>query len=100
MSTVITVHPRTRPARAMRYLHGTTTKQEVKDFCPRANVGVGTQVVGGEYVDNETDIRWLAVPHNGEIWDRVENDGDWIVEKSPGHFFVYSDKEFNEEFIQ
>jgi hypothetical protein len=86
--------------RAMRYLHGVTTKRAIKEFCPAANVGVGTQVIRGEYVDNERDIRWITVPHNGSLWQQVENDGDWIVEKSPGHFFVYTDADFNEEFAR
>jgi hypothetical protein len=76
-------------------MSGITTKSGIKEFCPRANVGV--LVVEG--VDQEKDIRWVTVPHNGDLWDSVLHDGDWIVEKSPGHWFVLSDVDFHREYV-
>lgn len=91
MTAVIKLLPRQRPLRAMRVMLGTTTKDDILGFCPRANVGHAG--------DDRKDIRWVAVPHNGDLWDRMGCDGDWIVEKAPGQFFIYSDTDLHREFV-
>jgi hypothetical protein len=99
VTRVIDIVPRQRPLKAMRVLLGATTKTDILTFCPRANVGVSTKLDAGGFLDNERDIRWVMVPHNGELWDRLNNDGDWIVEKAPGHFFIYSDTDLHREYV-
>jgi hypothetical protein len=97
--TIVHAVPRQRPVTAMRVLLHVTTKPEILQFCPRANVGVRTYLKDGVWVDDQRDIRWLMVPHNGDLWDRLENDGDWIVQVSPGHFVTMSDGDFHREYV-
>lgn len=100
VSAVIKIAPRFRPLTAMRVLIGTTTRGEILVFCPRARVGVGSSVGATEEMDNtSTDIRWVQVPHNGNLWDVMTNDGDWIVQKAPGHFFILTDTDFHREYV-
>jgi hypothetical protein len=97
-ATVISAVPRQQPVTAMRVLMGITTKAEILRFCPRANVGVG--VASATQNDlYSTDIRWVLVPHNGEIWEALNSDGGWNVQKALGHFFIYTDTEFHREYV-
>lgn len=97
MSTVIKAIPRGKEVTALRVLLGTTTRGEIKAFCPSANVGYVAHK--GVDIDAETDIRWVVVPHNGSLTDELSNDGDWIVQRSPGHFFILTDTEFHREYV-
>lgn len=99
VTDVINLVPRQRPVKAMRVILGITTKADITAFCPRANVGVRVYFHNGEMVEKEKQITWVAVPHNGDLWDKMGNDGDWIVEKAPGHFFIYSDAALHAEFV-
>lgn len=91
MTAVVNVVPRQRPLRAMRVLIGTTTRDEIHAFCPKANVG---------YANNDpTDLRWVIVPHNGGLRDEMSSDGDWIIEVAVGHWIIRSDAEFNRDYV-
>lgn len=77
---------------AMRLVLGTVTRSEIRDFCPRANVGV--LVVGG--VEQEKDIRWVYVPRtDGGQHAEMVDDGDWLIKLSDGTYTILSDHEFN-----
>jgi hypothetical protein len=91
MSAVITVVPRTRPVTALRVLLGTTSKDEIQAFCPKANVGYAA--------GDPLDIRWVFVPHTGSLRDEMRNDGDWIVQRAPGQYFILTDTEFHREYV-
>jgi len=97
--TVVNIQPRTRPLTAMRVLLHVTTRPQIMAFCPRANVGVSTRLQDGVWVDDNLDIRWVAVPHNGDLWDRLENDGDWIVKVAEDNWIIVSDTDFHREYV-
>lgn len=97
--TVVNIQPRTRPLSAMRVLLHVTTRPQILAFCPRANVGVSTQLRNGVWVDDNRDIRWVAVPHNGDLWDNLNNDGDWIVKVAEENWIIVSDTDFHREYV-
>jgi hypothetical protein len=90
----------TRPekVRAMQFHQGVTTKSQIRAFCPHANIGI-------RYDRNqqpvEDDVRWVYVaPVAGEDVGRreVQFDGDWLVQRTDGLFFVLEDQEFNRRY--
>lgn len=83
----------------MRIVLGTTTRTQIKEFCPRANVGV----LHEDGVDSETDIRWVHVPNGAGEGADLQADGDWLVEMPGGdrHRILYrilADSEFHHEY--
>lgn len=90
MTKVLTFTPRHQYVRAMRIILGETTRPQIRELCPLANVGV-------LYENNlpiETDIRWAHLPDGSEL----SQDGDWLVEVAPGKFAFISDSDFHKQY--
>lgn len=62
---------------AKQFILGTTTKSEMLEFCPEANIGA--------HIDNEKDVRWFVI-HTLE-GDHNVTDGDWIIKGVKGEFY-------------
>jgi hypothetical protein len=73
---------------AMQVNIGTTTRQQIKAFCPHANVGA----------TDEVDVRWCYIVRKDGVSVEVRNSGDWIV-KSYGDYRILTDEEFNERYV-
>jgi len=86
---------RTRPAdvEALRVILGTTTRADIRNIVPGANVG------GPTLDDGETDLRWIFLPSAPEGQKEIRNDGDWIVNPPDGPAFVLTDKQFHERYV-
>lgn len=71
---------------AIQFHLGTTTKREILDFCPRANVvAVVTDYERDPYGMNSTDIRWIVLPTlEGEM--HVTH-MDFIIKGVKGEFY-------------
>lgn len=93
MTKILTFKHRQPGVRAMRIILGETTKTQIMDFCPRANVGILYQ--GRTPI--ETDIRWIYIP-NGSDAAELSEDGEWLVEHPGGTYEFLSDAEFHAEY--
>jgi hypothetical protein len=85
---------RTKPRRveALQIRLGETTRNEILEFCPRANVGVGSRHTSQGPVRDEADLRWIQVATGP--WGRFEDvaDGEWIIWDGEYHY-VHDDAE-------
>lgn len=90
MTDVTVYNSKPQQVRAMRIILGATTRTEIRQFCPSANVGV--LVTDG--VEQEKDIRWVYLPREITRQELVD-DGDWLVELPDGVYAFFSDYEFN-----
>ena len=62
---------------AKQFILGTTTKAEMMEFCPVANIGAHT--------DNDKDIRWFVIPTlEGDMEVRHL---DYVIEGVEGEFY-------------
>ena len=68
--------------RAMQFNLGKTTKREILEFCPEANVGAHGE---GRSLEDTVDLVWISLPGNLEVID-----GDFIVQESDWSFSVWS----------
>lgn len=95
MTRVLDFRPRNARVRAMRIIIGETTKPQILDFAPEANVGVSVR----NGIDKETDIRWVVVSNglDSEPAEMQEN-GDWLVRLGSGRYEFRSDAEFHAEY--
>lgn len=98
MTRVLDFRPRNARVRAMRIIIGETTRKQILDFAPQANVGVPMSFAVDENVDY-TDIRWLVVSNglNHEPAEMRQN-GDWLVQLASGRYEMLSDAEFHAEY--
>lgn len=95
MTKVLTFKPRQQEVRAMRIILGETTRTQILQFCPAADVGV----LYKDGVDHETDIRWAYVPYLGDHRvHEMSEDGEWLVKQSDGSFEFLSDAEFHARY--
>ncbi len=83
--------PVNNKVKALQIVLGTTTKREILDFCPGANVG--TPGATEEESLDSADLRWLYLS-NGleEVYD-----SDYIVKDSDG-FYVRPAVEFEKTY--
>lgn len=85
---------------ALQIVIGTTTRREILEFCPDANVGVA--LTDDEAFDmGSTDIYWISLPftqsrYSGNIRNIV--DGDWILKDADGLYFVAGPAELELDF--
>ncbi|QGJ92827.1 hypothetical protein SEA_PUREGLOBE5_67 [Arthrobacter phage Pureglobe5] len=92
--------PRNRPVgQAMRVILGTTTRTQILEFCPGANVGCGSKQMGGTWVADPLDVRWVFLPSAPIGRCEVRNDGDWLVRHPEGDIEVMTDAEFNRKYV-
>lgn len=94
MTRVLDFRPRNAKVRAMRIILGVTTRTQILEFCPSANVGCGAE--GG--VADEKDIRWVSINNGPGIPANMDEDGDWLVLHSSGRYEFLSDTEFHAEY--
>lgn len=94
MTRVLDFRIRNAKVRAMRIILGETTRTQIHEFCPTANVGCGTQ---GGTVD-EKDIRWVYVSNGVRGSGELGEDGEWLVQLPTGRFEFISDAEFHAEY--
>lgn len=63
---------------ALEFRLGTTSKEDILQFCPTANVGT-------PWEGDQRDIRWLCIPTlEGEMFT---SDGDYIIKGVNGEFY-------------
>lgn len=93
MTEVQPFHRLSRPVEAMQFRLGKTRRSQILEFCPRANVGVGSQRTSLGHELDELDIRWLQIPTGP--WAKFVDvvDGAWIVKDGSVHY-VHGDLEF------
>lgn len=64
---------------AIQFVHGVSTKREMLEFCPDANIGT----VNGEL--DTTDLRWFVIPTlEGNM---NVSDFDYIIRGVQGEFY-------------
>ena len=80
---------------AMQIEEGKTTKADIVEFCPRANVGAPA-LPDDEEGMTSTDLRWIVIPNHDELYDAFYT--DWIVKGVTGEFFVREDDTFHETY--
>lgn len=90
MTRVLEFQARNPKVRAMRIILGTTTKSQIMEFCPTANVGVK---MNGDTPD-DTDIRWLVAPGG----DSLTEDGEWLVHRPGSGYEFLDDTEFHARY--
>lgn len=62
---------------AKQFILGTTTKSEMLEFCPKANIGAPE--------GDDLDIRWFVI-HTLE-GDHEVSDGDFVIKGVKGEFY-------------
>lgn len=97
MTKVLSFKPRNAEVRAMRIIIGETTRKQIQDFAPQANVGIPTPPKGGTV--DYTDIRWVVVSNglDHEPAEMMEN-GEWLVQRPDGQYEFMSDTAFHTVF--
>lgn len=85
---------------------GRTTRREVLDFCPDANVGApGTDE--DPYGYESSDLKWLTVPFVQSRYEAQHltgdstqpmRDGDWLLKDADGKYFAVSDEQIKRDF--
>lgn len=81
----------------MRIIVGETTKPQILEFCPGANVGIPWRADLSEA--DYADIRWVLVSNgiDNEPAEMKQN-GDWLVQFASGRYEMLSDAEFHAEY--
>lgn len=92
MTRVLDFRPRNAKVRAMRIILGVTTRPQIVEFCPTANVGIPD----GD--KEEKDIRWVSINNGPGIPANMDEDGDWLVRLGSGRYEFRSDVEFHAEY--
>lgn len=85
MSVIVAVvRPKEVRSHAIRIIAGATSKSDILEFCPAANVGAP---------DNDPyDLRWIILPlgNNSLASDTdAANEGDWLIRHAAGDRFSY-----------
>jgi hypothetical protein len=88
--TVKRHRPRDIVVHAMQLMLGTTTKQQILNFCPDANVGA----IGPS--PDSVDLRWVMIPTHDGMLDAI--DGDYIIKSVTGGFFLRKPEHFKPEY--
>lgn len=94
MSRVLDFRIRNPKVRAMRIILGETTRTQILEFCPTANVGCGTRDGSSDDI-NEKDIRWVYVSDDVNGSGELGEDGEWLVQLPTFQFEFLSDTEFH-----
>lgn len=95
MTRVLDFRPRNAKVRAMRIIIGETTKSQILEFCPGANVGVPWRAD----LTDSADIRWVLVSNGIDSKPaEMKQNGDWLVQLASGRYEMLSDTEFHTEY--
>ena len=99
MSNVIKVRPKIVELDAMRFTLGTTTKREILDFCPDADIGVKVNgwLSEDELLDS-TDLQWIIISGKGGEVAGYLRDGDWLLKGVTGRYFIREDDEYRQTY--
>lgn len=97
MTKVLTFKPRDAEVRAMRIIIGETTRSQIEEFCPTANIGCRWNP--DLDMQDEKDIRWVVASNgiNNEPAEMQEN-GDWLVQLGSGQYEMLPDAEFHAKY--
>lgn len=82
MSRVLDFRIRNPKVRAMRIILGETTRTQIHEFCPHADIGVRYQ----NGTADEKDIRWVYVADQEGDVEELSADGEWLVQLPTGRF--------------
>lgn len=94
VSRVLDFRIRNPKVRAMRIILGETTRTQILEFCPHADVGVRYR----DGVADEKDIRWLYVTDDEGDTEELSADGEWLIQLPTGRFEFLSDTELHLQY--
>lgn len=102
MGEIKRCRPRDVELTALQFTLGETTKRQIVDFCPDANVGTVWTLEDQVGLDS-TDLRWVMVPvpDPDDAGCRAYapcHDTSWILRGVTGEFFVVPDWRYQETY--
>jgi hypothetical protein len=94
---VIRVRPRDVALEALQFELGWTSRSEILDFCPIADIGVVAKS-NGEIDPGSVNIKWVCIPRPDGSYSGYLQDTDWLLKGVTGRYFVVTDEVFRHDY--